>query len=100
MGIERWTDSISWGPSRAKDVSSFLLISLLYLVNQSLFKQDFLLYQEKPTPRHIEVDSDSSEDTDPYRDNLVKQTYSANVHMSNGEKVKWHLSTFCSRSFV
>jgi hypothetical protein len=27
MGIERWTDSIQWGPSRVRDVSIMILCS-------------------------------------------------------------------------
>ncbi|KAF8070793.1 Gti1/Pac2 family-domain-containing protein [Lyophyllum atratum] len=82
LGIERWTDSIRWGPSRVRD--------------------EFLYYHEREaTPNDRDTSSDSSA-TSPLRsvqargrgrDNLVKQTYSVFVETSRGRR-KWHLIAY------
>ncbi|KAK7005980.1 Gti1/Pac2 family-domain-containing protein [Favolaschia claudopus] len=82
LGIERWTDSIRWGPSRVRE--------------------EFLFYHEKEDP----VDVDLSYDSDsvpsplgygpthvPVRESLVKQTYSVFVETANGRR-KWHLIAY------
>ncbi|PPQ74750.1 hypothetical protein CVT24_003857 [Panaeolus cyanescens] len=46
VGIERWTDSISWGPSRVRD--------------------EFLYYQERRTPIHDHIEFSSDSDTATY----------------------------------
>jgi len=83
VGIERWTDSRSWGPSRVRD--------------------EFLYYHERErSPVELEMASDSdstltSNRPSPprvRRKNLIKQTYSVLVQTQRGRR-KWHLSTSC-----
>ncbi|KAJ3807158.1 Gti1/Pac2 family-domain-containing protein [Lentinula lateritia] len=81
LGIERWTDSIRWGPSRVKD--------------------DFLFYHEKePDAADLELASESNGPITPhhysrgfYRENLIKQTYSVFVETPRGCR-KWHLIAY------
>ncbi|PPR02836.1 hypothetical protein CVT24_002233 [Panaeolus cyanescens] len=91
LGIERWTDSIQWGPSRVRD--------------------EFLYYRERrstittTTTHEYDMMSDSSEGSPPahrysmhtrsypYRPPLVKQTYSVFVETSTGRR-KWHLIAY------
>ncbi|KAJ3719041.1 Gti1/Pac2 family-domain-containing protein [Lentinula guzmanii] len=81
LGIERWTDSIRWGPSRVKD--------------------EFLFYHEKePDAADLDLASDSSGPVISqhysrgfYRENLIKQTYSVFVETSRGRR-KWHLIAY------
>jgi len=82
LGIERWTDSIRWGPSRVRD--------------------EFLYYNERePTPIDREPQSDSAvtsplRSTQPHginRGNLIKQTYSVFVETCRGRR-KWHLIAY------
>ncbi|KAF9063422.1 Gti1/Pac2 family-domain-containing protein [Rhodocollybia butyracea] len=81
LGIERWTDSIRWGPSRVKD--------------------EFLFYHEKePDAADLELASESDGPLTPhhysrgfYRENLIKQTYSVFVATPRGQK-KWHLIAY------
>ncbi|KAF5321630.1 hypothetical protein D9619_001483 [Psilocybe cf. subviscida] len=83
QGIERWTDSITWGPSRVRD--------------------EFLFYNEK---RAISLETDTSvsdsSDTVPQRpffgrrhlrQPLTKQTYSVYVETQRGRR-KWHLIAY------
>ncbi|TFK44294.1 Gti1/Pac2 family-domain-containing protein [Crucibulum laeve] len=82
LGIERWTDSIRWGPSRVRD--------------------EFLFYHEKDTvPADAETTSDS-DTTMPsrsmpghgtLRESLIKQTYSVFVDTPRGRR-KWHLIAY------
>lgn len=79
LGIERWTDSIRWGPSRVRD--------------------EFLFYHEKDTAP-LERESISESDTTPpsrplrsHRGCLIKQTYSVFVDTSRGRR-KWHLIAY------
>ncbi|KAI3604668.1 hypothetical protein WG66_008398 [Moniliophthora roreri] len=78
LGIERWTDSIRWGPSRVKD---------------------FLFYHEKePEPTELELLSGSngmqqSVGRGCFRENLIKQTYSVFVETPRGRR-KWHLIAY------
>jgi len=73
MGIERWTDSIRWGPSRTRD--------------------DFLFYHEKP--HH---DTDVMTEPLPinrYRQRLTKQTYSVYLEPHcTGRRTKWHMIAY------
>jgi Gti1/Pac2 family transcription factor len=81
IGIERWTDSIRWGPSRVKD--------------------EFLYYHEKePEATDLQLVSDSDGPLSPhhysrgfYRENLIKQTYSVFVETPRGRR-KWHLIAY------
>ncbi|KAF7782243.1 hypothetical protein Agabi119p4_1619 [Agaricus bisporus var. burnettii] len=81
VGIERWTDSRSWGPSRVRD--------------------EFLFYQERErSPVELEMQSDSdttlTSQTSPprtRRKDLIKQTYSVLVQTPRGRR-KWHLTTY------
>ncbi|KAF9462457.1 Gti1/Pac2 family-domain-containing protein [Collybia nuda] len=82
LGIERWTDSIRWGPSRVRD--------------------EFLYYHEREgtlTDREFASDSDtmspsrSAPINGPHRDNLIKQTYSVFVETPRGRR-KWHLIAY------
>jgi len=80
LGIERWTDSIRWGPSRVRD--------------------EFLFYHEKePEQMDIEMISSDSGSISPIhghgflRDNLIKQTYSVFVETPRGRR-KWHLIAY------
>ncbi|KAJ7121347.1 Gti1/Pac2 family-domain-containing protein [Mycena crocata] len=88
LGIERWTDSIRWGPSRVRE--------------------EFLFYAEKdPDP----IDIDLSYDSDAasplgygpshvlLRENLIKQTYSVFVETPNGRR-KWHLIAYFTQDSV
>lgn len=80
LGIERWTDSIRWGPSRVRD--------------------EFLFYHEKDDQQ----DADGARDTEPGagrpRDPLVKQTYSVFINMPHGVKRKQHLIAYFTQSTV
>ncbi|KAG6820808.1 hypothetical protein H0H93_011102 [Arthromyces matolae] len=77
--IERWTDSIRWGPSRVRE--------------------DFLFYTERPaSPPHDVPFSNppgtaSSMPHERFRGNLIKQTYSAYVDTNRGRR-KWHLIAY------
>ncbi|KAF8902900.1 Gti1/Pac2 family-domain-containing protein [Gymnopilus junonius] len=72
LGIERWTDSIQWGPSRVRD--------------------EFLFYQERRPMQADSVDTASS-DSDTTRQTLIKQTYSVFVATPYGRR-KWHLIAY------
>jgi len=82
LGIERWTDSIHWGPSRVRD--------------------EFLFYQEKDhSSKDMDLGSDSDRTTPPRtvrtqgfsRESLIKQTYSVFVETIRGRR-KWHLIAY------
>ncbi|KAF9010619.1 Gti1/Pac2 family-domain-containing protein [Cyathus striatus] len=82
LGIERWTDSIRWGPSRVRD--------------------EFLFYHEREqTPVDMDITSDSDTTSPshtlsghgPMRQNLIKQTYSVFVDTPRGRR-KWHLIAY------
>ncbi|KAJ7594470.1 Gti1/Pac2 family-domain-containing protein [Mycena floridula] len=83
LGIERWTDSIHWGPSRVRE--------------------EFLFYSERdPEPQaDVEMNSEESDNTPVpshsgmgiMRENLVKQTYSVFVETPRGRR-KWHLIAY------
>jgi len=75
MGIERWTDSIRWGPSRTRD--------------------DFLFYHEKP-PHDADIITDPSETpVNRHRRPLIKQTYSVYLEpQCTGRRTKWHLIAY------
>jgi hypothetical protein len=79
LGIERWTDSISWGPSRVRD--------------------EFLFYHERRPPMQPELDTTSDSDTTTrarrgyFRQTLIKQTYSVFVATPYGRR-KWHLIAY------
>lgn len=87
LGIERWTDSIRWGPSRVRE--------------------EFLFYHERDDP--IEVDLTYDTDTPSplgygpahvlMRENLVKQTYSVFVETTSGRR-KWHLIAYFTQDTV
>ncbi|KAJ7467163.1 Gti1/Pac2 family-domain-containing protein [Mycena latifolia] len=90
LGIERWTDSIRWGPSRVRE--------------------EFLFYHEKdPDPIDIDIggyDSDNANSPLGYepshvflRENLVKQTYSVFVDTTHGRR-KWHLIAYFTQDSV
>jgi len=79
LGIERWTDSIRWGPSRTRD--------------------DFLFYQEKQ-PRDADVITDSSASDTPYRQPLIKQTYSVYLEPCTDRRTKWHLIAYYTQNTV
>ncbi|KAF8199972.1 Gti1/Pac2 family-domain-containing protein [Mycena galopus ATCC 62051] len=78
LGIERWTDSIRWGPSRVRE--------------------EFLFYHEKDDPVEIDLTYDSDVPSPLgygpthvlMRENLIKQTYSVFVETPHGRR-KWHL---------
>ncbi|KAL0956833.1 hypothetical protein HGRIS_002944 [Hohenbuehelia grisea] len=82
LGIERWTDSIRWGPSRVRD--------------------EFLFYLEKEA-EHADVEMGSDSDANSpsrfspsykfHRENLIKQTYSVFVETPRGRR-KWHLIAY------
>jgi hypothetical protein len=57
LGIERWTDSIRWGPSRVRDVSAAQLI----IINTHPLFQEFLYYHEKNATR---PDRESTSDSE------------------------------------
>ncbi|THU96745.1 hypothetical protein K435DRAFT_797078 [Dendrothele bispora CBS 962.96] len=86
LGIERWTDSIRWGPSRVKD--------------------EFLFYHERePEPSELELAASDSDGTASpgvysrglYRENLIKQTYSVFVDTRRGRR-KWHLIAYFTQN--
>ncbi|KAJ7020016.1 Gti1/Pac2 family-domain-containing protein, partial [Mycena alexandri] len=88
LGIERWTDSIRWGPSRVRD--------------------EFLFYHEKdPEPIDIDLGYDSDAPSPlgyrpahvPWRENLIKQTYSVFVETTSGRR-KWHLIAYFTQDTV
>ncbi|KAF6763131.1 Gti1/Pac2 family-domain-containing protein [Ephemerocybe angulata] len=85
-GIERWTDSISWGQSRVKD--------------------EFLFYDEKErqdVPMNILGSNPSAAVFRAFPGsisrNLVKQTYSVFVRFPNGVR-KWHITAYTTASTV
>jgi len=88
LGIERWTDSIRWGPSRVRE--------------------EFLFYHEKE-PDTIDIDlSYDSDNASPLgygpvhvlmRENLIKQTYSVFVETTSGRR-KWHLIAYFTQDTV
>ncbi|KAG2016200.1 hypothetical protein CC2G_009391 [Coprinopsis cinerea AmutBmut pab1-1] len=76
--IERWTDSVRWGPSRVRD--------------------EFLYYQEKQSSEMTTIDLSSTSAIIRYqpcyrREPLIKQTYSVFVSTPHGQK-KWHLIAY------
>ncbi|KAF9527327.1 Gti1/Pac2 family-domain-containing protein [Crepidotus variabilis] len=83
MGIERWTDSIQWGPSRVRD--------------------EFLYYQQRrPAVNAVDASSDDSEEVRPaprFGPPLLKQTYSAKVLTATGIR-KWHLIAYFNEETV
>jgi len=76
LGIERWTDSIRWGPSRTKD--------------------DFLFYHERQ-PHDALADATDSSDTPYRRRPLIKQTYSVYLEHT-GRRAKWHLIAYYTQN--
>ncbi|KAH6914410.1 Gti1/Pac2 family-domain-containing protein [Coprinopsis sp. MPI-PUGE-AT-0042] len=83
--IERWTDSIRWGPSKVKD--------------------EFLFYQEREPSTDIEVRDPGSSSytilrypTSQRRERLIKQTFSVYVSRLSGEVRKWHLIAYFTES--
>jgi len=77
LGIERWTDSIRWGPSRTRD--------------------DFLFYNERPQ-RDVDVTTSSyPSDTPRYSRPLIKQTYSVFLDL-RGRQTKWHLIAYYTQN--
>ncbi|KAF7376586.1 hypothetical protein MSAN_00075000 [Mycena sanguinolenta] len=88
LGIERWTDSIRWGPSRVRE--------------------EFLFYHEKDDPA-LEIDVSYDSDVPSplgsgpthvlVRENLIKQTYSVFVETSSGRR-KWHLIAYFTQNTV
>ncbi|PFH49751.1 hypothetical protein AMATHDRAFT_62499 [Amanita thiersii Skay4041] len=81
LGIERWTDSRRWGPSRVKD--------------------EFLYYHEREAT-DPDVISDSDASGQGSIRNLIKQTYSVFVETPRGRR-KWHLIAYfteASRNYL
>ncbi|KAJ7656658.1 Gti1/Pac2 family-domain-containing protein [Mycena rosella] len=89
LGIERWTDSIRWGPSRVRE--------------------EFLFYHERdPDPIDIDLGGYDSDTASPLgyepshvflRENLIKQTYSVFVETTHGRR-KWHLIAYFTQDSV
>ncbi|KAJ6629455.1 Gti1/Pac2 family-domain-containing protein [Mycena sp. CBHHK59/15] len=88
LGIERWTDSIRWGPSRVRD--------------------EFLFYHEKEPDQMESLDLSYDSDTPSplgyrpshvLRENLIKQTYSVFVETIKGRR-KWHLIAYFTQNSV
>jgi len=74
VGLERWTDSKRWGPSRVKD--------------------EFLFYHEKES-EPLDGSSDSDATLPSHSDaSLIKQTYSVFVETPNKGRRKWHLIAY------
>ncbi|KAL1734789.1 Gti1/Pac2 family-domain-containing protein [Schizophyllum commune] len=81
LGIERWTDSIRWGPSRVRD--------------------EFLFYHEKDDQHDGDAAGrDADVKTRRPREPLVKQTYSVFINMGHGLKRKQHLIAYFTQSTV
>ncbi|TRM60404.1 Gti1/Pac2 family-domain-containing protein [Schizophyllum amplum] len=95
MGMERWTDGLSWGPSRVRD--------------------EFLYYQQKDLEVVTEGHSRTGSSQHLMRvytpagnhgasaaDRLIKQTYSVHVTLPQdrrrGVSRKWHLTAYFSQS--
>jgi len=76
LGIERWTDGRTYGPSRVRD--------------------DFLFYSER--------DLEPFQPHGPYisrdKESLVKQTYSVFIRERSGHQKKWHITAYFSQSGV
>ncbi|KAF5380228.1 hypothetical protein D9757_008227 [Collybiopsis confluens] len=81
IGIERWTDSIRWGPSRVKD-------EFLYYHEKEPEAADLDLVAELDGPLSAHHYSRGL-----YRENLIKQTYSVFVETPRGRR-KWHLIAY------
>ncbi|EIN11527.1 hypothetical protein PUNSTDRAFT_63016 [Punctularia strigosozonata HHB-11173 SS5] len=75
VGIERWTDGRSWGPSRTKD--------------------DFLFYKERESIIEASFAEDAIGLRVNTRERLIKQTYSAYVVTRDGRR-KWHMIAYTS----
>jgi hypothetical protein len=80
LGIERWTDSIRWGPSRTRD--------------------DFLYYNERRQRDSDVTTSSCPSDTSSNRRPLIKQTYSVYLHLGTGprRRTKWHLIAYFTQN--
>jgi len=77
LGIERWTDGRTYGPSRVRD--------------------DFLFYSER--------DLEPFQPSAPYAnyqnaESLVKQTYSVFIRERSGHQKKWHITAYFSQATV
>ncbi|KAJ7354642.1 Gti1/Pac2 family-domain-containing protein [Mycena albidolilacea] len=101
LGIERWTDSIRWGPSRVREVRYHHRPRWLPLT-------EFLFYHEKESsPVEIDMSYDSDVPSPLgygtthvlMRENLIKQTYSVFVETPNGRR-KWHLIAYFTQDTV
>ncbi|KAJ7835964.1 Gti1/Pac2 family-domain-containing protein [Mycena leptocephala] len=83
VGIERWTDSRRWGPSRVRD--------------------EFLFYFEKDSDALVAVLTISythGSDLQPVGgEQLIKQTYCAWVETEKGRR-KWHLISYFTEATV
>ncbi|KAJ7212946.1 Gti1/Pac2 family-domain-containing protein, partial [Mycena pura] len=100
LGIERWTDSIRWGPSRVREVNTPPLST------SPTNQRDFLFYHERP-PDDVDPGYDSetasqlgySPSHALFRENLIKQTYSVFVDTTHGRR-KWHLIAYFTNDSV
>ncbi|EPQ53642.1 hypothetical protein GLOTRDRAFT_28657, partial [Gloeophyllum trabeum ATCC 11539] len=107
LGMERWTDGMSWGPSRVRDVRpGFLVASLGILINR---EQEFLYYTQKERdPSASGANSSSHAFGGPRSsrrpEHLMKQTYSVHVFLpqdrAQGVMRKWHLTAYFSQETV
>ncbi|KIY44587.1 hypothetical protein FISHEDRAFT_67466 [Fistulina hepatica ATCC 64428] len=79
LGIERWTDSIRWGPSRVRD--------------------EFLFYHEKDMDQYDADVMTETPQTPTRFPSLIKQTYSVFVDTSRGRR-KWHLIAYFTHDSV
>ncbi|KAJ7339212.1 Gti1/Pac2 family-domain-containing protein, partial [Mycena albidolilacea] len=84
LGIERWTDSIRWGPSRVRE--------------------EFLFYHEREhSSIDINIGMNYNSDAPPadilMRGKFVKQIYSVFLETTNGRR-KWHLIAYFTKDTV
>ncbi|KAL1759178.1 Gti1/Pac2 family-domain-containing protein, partial [Schizophyllum commune] len=93
MGMERWTDGLSWGPSRVRDEFLYYQQKDLEVVTEGRAgSSQHLMRVYTPAGNHGAAAADR----------LIKQTYSVHVTLprdrQRGTSRKWHLTAYFSQS--
>ncbi|KAL1673048.1 Gti1/Pac2 family-domain-containing protein [Schizophyllum commune] len=99
MGMERWTDGLSWGPSRVRDVRRYIA-SLWAFVTWAHRNSSTTSRKIWRSSRKVARDPHSISCA--AADRLIKQTYSVHVTLprdrQRGTSRKWHLTAYFSQS--
>ncbi|KAI4520362.1 uncharacterized protein SCHCODRAFT_02513195 [Schizophyllum commune H4-8] len=111
MGMERWTDGLSWGPSRVRDEFLYYQQKDLEVVTEGRAGSSQHLMRYAPPPGDgVVLVSDASRSVytpagnhgAAAADRLIKQTYSVHVTLprdrQRGTSRKWHLTAYFSQS--